>query len=162
MKDKAEIQKLLEKFYDGLTTEAEEALLKDYFLSDNVAETLSEERAIFLAMCESEVVVPADLASKLDRQINQWNTIERTTRKTITRNGMRWIVGIAASILVLVAVGVFIDKHEQKQLSSTEEIDTYDNPEDAYATTRKALTKFSKSLNKGLQVVENATNKQVD
>ena len=75
---------------------------------------------------------------------------------------MRWIVGIAASILVLVAVGVFIDKHEQKQLSSTEEIDTYDNPEDAYATTRKALTKFSKSLNKGLQAVENATNKQVD
>jgi hypothetical protein len=37
--------------------------------------------------------------------------------------------------------------------------DTYDNPEDAYAETQRALMKFSKSLNKGLAKVDEATNK---
>ena len=75
---------------------------------------------------------------------------------------MRWVVGIAASILILLVVGVFVDKHEGKQLSDIEKTDTYDNPEDAYATANKALTKFSVSLNKGLESINNITKQSTD
>ena len=106
--------------------------------------------------------MPFDLESKIERQINQWNTVESTARKTARRAGLRWVVGIAASILILLAVGIFVDKHESKQLSDIDKIDTYDNPEDAYATANKALTKFSVSLNKGLEAINNVTKQSTD
>ena len=60
--------------------------------------------------------------------------------------------------MLLIGVGIFIDKNGDSQLSDTEKLDTYDNPEDAYATANKALTKFSVSINKGLKTINNATN----
>ncbi len=143
-----ETKKLLERFYNGLTDETEEKRLAEYF---------------FLALQQNAAIeVPFDLESKIERQINQWNTVESTARKTARRAGLRWVVGIAASILILLAVGIFVDKHESKQLSDIDKIDTYDNPEDAYATANKALTKFSVSLNKGLEAINNVTKQSTD
>ena len=163
-----ETKKLLERFYNGLTDETEEKLLAEYFCSNEVDEELREEAEMFLALQQNAAIeVPFDLESKIERQINQWNTVESTARKTARRAGLRWaglrwVVGIAASILVLLAVGVFVDKHEGKQLSDIEKTDTYDNPEDAYATANKALTKFSVSLNKGLESINNITKQSTD
>ena len=152
-----ETKKLLERFYNGLTDETEEKRLAEYFCSNEVDEELREEAEMFLALQQNAAIeVP------LERQINQWNTVESTARKTARRAGLRWVVGIAASILILLAVGIFVDKHESKQLSDIDKIDTYDNPEDAYATANKALTKFSVSLNKGLEAINNVTKQSTD
>ena len=71
--------------------------------------------------------------------------------------------GIAASLILLFSVGIFIYHQEKEaQLTNIEPTDTYDNPEDAYAEANRALLKFSKSLNKGLEKVEDVTNKQID
>lgn len=158
-----ETKKLLERFYNGLTDETEEKRLAEYFCSNEVDEELREEAEMFLALQQNAAIeVPFDLESKIERQINQWNTVESTARKTARRAGLRWVVGIAASILILLAVGIFVDKHESKQLSDIDKIDTYDNPEDAYATANKALTKFSVSLNKGLEAINNVTKQSTD
>ena len=163
MIDKKETKKLLERFYNGLTDETEEKRLAEYFCSNEVDEELREEAEMFLALQQNAAIeVPFDLESKIERQINQWNTVESTARKTARRAGLRWVVGIAASILILLAVGIFVDKHESKQLSDIDKIDTYDNPEDAYATANKALTKFSVSLNKGLEAINNVTKQSTD
>ena len=154
-----ETKKLLERFYNGLTDETEEKRLAEYFCSNEVDEELRKEAEMFLALQQNAAIeVPFDLESKIERQINQWNTVESTAR----RAGLRWVVGIAASILILLAVGIFVDKHESKQLSDIDKIDTYDNPEDAYATANKALTKFSVSLNKGLEAINNVTKQSTD
>ena len=36
--------------------------------------------------------------------------VELTARKEILKSGLRWVVGIAASILLLLGVGIFIDE----------------------------------------------------
>ena len=143
-----ETKKLLERFYNGLTDETEEKRLAEYFCSNEVDEELREEAEMFLALQQNAAI--------------EWNTVESTARKTARRAGLRWVVGIAASILILLAVGIFVDKHESKQLSDIDKIDTYDNPEDAYATANKALTKFSVSLNKGLEAINNVTKQSTD
>lgn len=86
-----------------------------------------------------------------------------TARRRVTRIGLRWVMGVAASLLLLFTAGIMIYHHESEaQTSQMETIDTYENPEDAYAETNCALTKFSRSLNKGLEKVENITNHQID
>ena len=158
-----ETKKLLERFYNGLTDATEEKRLAEYFCSKEVDAELREEAEMFLALQQNAAIeVPFDLESKIERQINQWNTVESTSRKKARRAGVRWVVRIAASILILLAVGIFVDKHESKQLSDIDKIDTYDNPEDAYATANKALTKFSVSLNKGLEAINNVTKQSTD
>ncbi|WP_315318945.1 hypothetical protein [Prevotella aurantiaca] len=158
-----ETEKLLEQFYNGITDETEEKRLTEYFCSNEVDKQLRKEGEIFLALQQNKSIeVPFDLESKIERQINQWNTIESTARKTARKANLRWIIGICASILLLIGVGIFIDKNGNSQLSDTEKLDTYDNPEDAYATANKALTKFSVSINKGLKTINNATNLSIN
>lgn len=158
-----ETEKLLERFYNGITDETEEKRLTEYFCSNEVDKQLRKEGEIFLALQQNKSIeVPFDLESKIERQINQWNTIESTARKTARKANLRWIIGICASILLLIGVGIFIDKNGNSQLSDTEKLDTYDNPEDAYATANKALTKFSVSINKGLKTINNATNLSIN
>ena len=151
--DRKETEKLLERFYNGITDETEEKRLTEYFCSNEVDKQLREEGEIFLALQQNKSIeIP------FERQINQWNTIESTARKTARKANLRWTIGICASILLLIGVGIFIDKNGNSQLSDTEKLDTFDNPEDAYATANKALTKFSVSINKGLKTINNATN----
>lgn len=158
-----ETEKLLERFYNGITDETEEKRLTEYFCSNEVDKQLRKEGEIFLALQQNKSIeVPFDLESKIERQINQWNTIESTARKIARKANLRWIIGICASILLLIGVGIFIDKNGNSQLSDTEKLDTYDNPEDAYATANKALTKFSVSINKGLKTINNATNLSIN
>lgn len=158
-----ETEKLLERFYNGITDETDEKRLTEYFCSNEVDKQLRKEGEIFLALQQNKSIeVPFDLESKIERQINQWNTIESTARKTARKANLRWIIGICASILLLIGVGIFIDKNGNSQLSDTEKLDTYDNPEDAYATANKALTKFSVSINKGLKTINNATNLSIN
>lgn len=158
-----ETEKLLERFYNGITDETDEKRLTEYFCSNEVDKQLRKEGEIFLALQQNKSIeVPFDLESKIERQINQWNTIESTARKIARKANLRWIIGICASILLLIGVGIFIDKNGNSQLSDTEKLDTYDNPEDAYATANKALTKFSVSINKGLKTINNATNLSIN
>ena len=102
MIDKKETKKLLERFYTGLTDETEEKHLAEYFCSNEVDEELREEDKIFLALQQNIAIeVPFDLEHKIERQINQWNMVEHTALKEIRKSGLRCVVGIADSILLL-------------------------------------------------------------
>lgn len=155
------IRMLLEKFYDGLTTETEEKTLHDYFRQGNdVAEELKEEQLFFRAMQPEDCPVPVALGERLARQINQWNTVEKTARRSSQRASLRWITAAAASLLLVVSVSVFVYHGQGKAQQPPQ--DTYTNQEDAYAQTSKALLKFSKSLNKGIEKAQEITPKQID
>jgi len=159
MRKTEDIKELLERFYEGNTSEAEEDLLKEYFSGNDIAEELKPEQVFFKALQTDEAAVPNQLEERLERQIYQWNMVEKTARRSATHVSLRWIVGIAASLLILFSIGIFINRQDKEMnLSSIEEADTYDNPEDASAEAARALTKFSKSLNKGLGTLEKITN----
>ena len=155
-----DIKRLLDRYYDGTTTEEEENTLRTYFNGSDIDASLREESVIFTALQSSECPVPTGMEGHLSRQISQWNNIEVATQRTIRHINLRWVVGIAASLLLLFATGAIVYQNENN--SPQTEQDTYTNAKDAYAETSKALMKFSKSLNKGIEAAENVTNKTRD
>ena len=155
-----DIKRLLDRYYDGMTTEEEENTLRTYFNSKDIDANLKEESIFFTALQSSDCPTPAGMEERLSRQISLWNTVEATTRRTIRHINLRWVVGIAASLLLLFAAGAIAYQNESK--SPQTEQDTYTNTKDAYAETSRALMKFSKSLNRGIDAAENITNKTRD
>jgi hypothetical protein len=155
-----DIKRLLDRYYDGTTTEEEEEALRTYFNGSDIDASLREESVFFTALQSSECPIPTGMEGRLSRQISQWNNIEVATQRTIRHINLRWVVGIAASLLLLFATGTIVYQHENE--SPQAEQDTYTNAKDAYAETSKALMKFSKSLNKGIEATENVTNKTRD
>ena len=155
-----DIKRLLDRYYDGTTTEEEEEALRTYFNGSDIDASLREESVIFTALQSSECPVPTGMEGHLSRQISQWNNIEVATQRTSRHINLRWVVGIAASLLLLFATGAIVYQNENN--SPQTEQDTYTNAKDAYAETSKALMKFSKSLNKGIEAAENVTNKTRD
>lgn len=155
-----DIKRLLDRYYDGTTTEEEEEVLRTYFNGSDIDASLREESVIFTALQSSECPVPTGMEERLSRQISQWNSLEVATQRTIRHINLRWVVGIAASMLLLLATGAIV--YQNENASPQIEQDTYTNTKDAYAETSKALMKFSKSLNKGIEATENITNKTRD
>lgn len=96
-----EIKRLLDRYYDGMTTEEEENTLRTYFNSKDIDANLKEECIFFTALQSSECPTPAGIEERLSRQISQWNTLEVTNRRAIRHVNLRWVVGIAASLLLL-------------------------------------------------------------
>lgn len=75
-----EIKRLLDRYYDGMTTEEEEKALHTYFNGSDIDASLTEERIFFTALQSSECPTPAGMEERLSRQISQWNTLEVTNR----------------------------------------------------------------------------------
>ena len=127
------IEQLLEKYFEGETSVAEEQVLKEYFNSENIASHVEIHQPIFsyfsAAKTEKMNVVPV-LPSK-------------------KRFKTTWI-GIAASLLFAVALLTFWDKPSEKQ----EELGSFEYPEIAFRETQKALAMLSENINVGIQSLE--------
>ena len=154
--DTDNIRQLLDRYYDGQTSEREEQELKDYFLQDDVPPQWATDQRLFRQLYGADMPTIDGLEQRLSRQIDGWNRVEKTAGRHARTVGLRWITGIAASLLLLFAIGLLADR-QQKQAQYAAQQDTFDDPRDAYAETQKALMMFSKSINKGLNKVENVT-----
>ena len=78
------------------------------------------------------------------------------------RYGQWWhsVVGVAASLAILMTVGLYV--HNQHQTQAILDEDTYTDPQEAYNQTEQVLTKLSLQLNKGddgMQALEFMTQK---
>ena len=153
------IKTLLDRFYDGQTTEAEEQELKDFFGSGHVPAEMAEEQAFFQQLHTRMLPIPDGMEQRLNRQIDGWNTIEKKSARKARIISMRWTIGVAASIMLIFSIALFVNSRTDMNNFAKQQ-DTYDNPKDAYAETQRALMKFSKSINKGLAKVDEVTNKK--
>lgn len=117
MKSVDEIRLLLEKFYDGATSCEEEQLLKDFFAQEvDLPEDLEADRSVFatLSEVEDEAVPAIEIPEDLESEINA--IIDREVKKS--RPKIQWadwkrFAGIAASVCLIVTVGVFLMKNNQ-------------------------------------------------
>ena len=149
-----EIKALIGKYYEGTTTESEEHQLKAFFASEEVPAELLDEKAFFDAFLMPEPAIPVHLEKRIEHQIDGWNTVEKTVNRRARTVSMRWISGIAASIVLVVSVAIFVNTRADRREYAIQE-DTYDNPKDAYAETQRALKLFSSKMNKGLAQISN-------
>ena len=135
-----EIEELLVRYYDGETNEAEEKELKEFFAQADIPAHLLAE-------------TPEGLESKLSGLIDEWDTHERRSTKIKKHTRiihLQWVGSIAASLLILFSVGMYL----YKPYTPPTPQDTCSSPTEAYAEAQKALFMFSSALNKGVQQME--------
>ena len=142
------INELLERYYEALTTEAEEEELRRFFAKGDVPAHLMGERELFLQLqaASDEIVVPQGLEGRLSDAIDGWAAQEEEESR---RHGhtyrLRWMSGIAASIVVILAFGWHLYEPARR--------DTFATPEEAYAEAHEALMQFALALDKGTQQI---------
>lgn len=129
------IEILLEKYFQGETSIAEEKELRSYFSSPYVAPHLEQYKAMFGYFTQAK---KQELAQE----------IPQITKK---RNVM-WL-SVAASVVVLLGVATFFMINTNEPVNHQNELGTYDSPELAFKETQKALALLSSNVNVGIESV---------
>lgn len=134
--DKLEI--LLEKYFEGETSIAEENQLKDYFSSSNVAQHLQQYKPLFGYFFASK--------QQEFKQELPLNSNNRAKKRTTT-----WL-SIAASVVVLLGAGTFT--FFNYDTTQKEDLGTFEDPEVAFRETQKALSLLSQNVNVGVESIQ--------
>jgi hypothetical protein len=124
-----QIKILLEKYFDGDTSIAEENQLKDYFSSADIAPEFEPYKPMFAYFDHAK-------AEK---------SVKSLPLQTAKRSRMAWL-SVAASAAVIIGVGLTYFNQQQP-----EDLGTFDNPEVAFRETQKALALLSGNVNKGIE-----------
>ncbi len=133
------IEDILEKYFQGETTIAEENQLKEYFSSPNVAQHLEQYKPMFGYFSQA-------------KEHKSTYEIPLETKK---RN-VAWL-SIAASAVLLLGIGTYFfvsEKNDTAVVASQTELGTYDDPEEALKATQKALALLSNNVNVGIESVQ--------
>lgn len=145
-----EIEKLLEKYFEGDTSLSEEQQLRHFFASGNVPERWKNLEGYFrfIAREQDQQLLDSGFDDKVMSAIRE-NKLAAIV--DLRRPWIYWISGVAAGILILIAVFVKFDPF------SGSIGDTYKDPQTAYVETRKILLYVSAKFNKGTSRLEPVT-----
>jgi len=151
MEDLNRIEALLEKYYRGETSNAEEGMLRDFFSAGNVPDHLAADAELFgFFRIQQESDMPGNLQDKLEDMLDK-----KTERSIPAFNKWRyyWISGAAAVLLLLLAL--FMDSQIKKRPSLQATGDTYEDPYLAYAEAKRVLYFVSDKMNTGRKPLQN-------
>jgi hypothetical protein len=141
-----ELKRLIEKYYNGDSTEQEERTLRNYFGKNNIPEGYEAEKVIFSYYTSSgEINEPS--ANFEERIMAAIDASERESGSLNMRKYLLPFLSAAAGLLIM-AGSYFYFTHRAEQK------DTFTDPELAYAETMKILRDVSIQLNHGTQVLE--------
>ena len=151
MEDLKRIEEILEKYYRGETSTAEEGVLREFFAGEGVPEHLSAEAELFgYFLSQQRGALPGELQSRLESMIDEKS--ERSI-SVFTKWRYYWISGAAAVILILLAL--FLDSQIRKRPSLQATKDTYEDPYLAYAEAKRVLYFVSEKMNTGTEPLQN-------
>ena len=125
------IEQLIEKYFEGTTTIAEEKQLKFYFSSDAIAPNLVKYKTLF-----------GYFETEKSNEFKQKIALEPRKPQV-----SKWI-GIAAALVLFFGLATFFFYPTE---SKSADLGTYDNPEEALKATHKALLMVSEQVNIGME-----------
>lgn len=141
-----ELNRLIEKYYNGESTEEEESALRNYFRGNDIPEGYEAEKEIFSYYADSgEIPEPSH-----DFEAQILAAIDASERKRGTQKLKRYLLPLlsaAAGLMILAGSYFFF-------IYKAGDHDTFADPEIAYTETIKILRDVSFKLNKGVQVLE--------
>jgi hypothetical protein len=126
------IEIILEKYFEGETSIAEENELKAYFSSQDVAQHLEHYRAMF-----------GYFSSAKEQKFEQQIPLKSKRQK------VAWL-SVAASIVILLGMFTFYNLN----INQNEDLGTYNDPQKAFEETQKALNLLSKNVNVGVESMQ--------
>ncbi len=144
------IKELLNRYFDGLTSLAEEQQLRRYFASEQVDEELRPYQQLFAPLDELSQLqqLPQELELELSRMIDE--TVNETVDKLPkARVHKRWSWSLAAAA-VIAAVLLLTNKPSNEYNWA----DTYDDPQIAYAEANKTLQLVAEKYQLGLNQLQ--------
>jgi hypothetical protein len=141
-----ELNRLLEKYYKGESTEAEEEKLRRFFSGENIPEGYDTEKAIFCYYDEANAI-PEPSYDFEARILDGIDRYEEGRRKFSIRRHLIPSLSAAAGILLLAGSYFFF-------IHRSEPRDTFTDPQIAYAETMKILMNVSSQLNRGAMALE--------
>jgi hypothetical protein len=138
-----ELKKLIQKYYNGESTEEEENALRVFFRKHDIPRGYEAEKLIFGYYDDSESI-PAP-SNDFEAQILA--AIDASANKGDWRKFILPFMSAAAGILILFGAYFFFT-------AKTEMKDTYTDPKLAYLETMKILHQVSTQLNEGAMTLE--------
>ncbi len=157
LKDYSEFKKielLLDKYWEGKTSVAEENHLKNYFKRPDVAEHLKYIQPYFYALDEEKsVVLPPSFDKKLLSSIKTKETrvLSKEKRMVLTQ-----VFKLAAAFaLILIVIFVFQTQFNASKQAKVQDVKlgTFNDPVEAYDQVKKSLLLISNKMNKGKSYV---------
>jgi hypothetical protein len=150
MEDLKKIEELLEKYYNGDTSLEEERKLQWYFQTHDVPLHLRSDAELFRSNYRRSTEEDApELTEKLAKLLDKQ---DKKSRFLIPARSLRWISGVAASIIILLSLWIGFGRDSFHK--HTKFADTYNDPKIAYQETMKALLLVSEKLNAGTQELQ--------
>jgi len=132
--DLKQVEKILEKYWEGNSSMEEERMIRDFFAFGDVPEQLEMYRDLFLT---PEHSIRAKLGRDFDEEI-----IKKISEKP-SQN--RWnILKIAAVGLVLIIASISVFQMDTTQATIAE--DTTETPEEALAETKRAFLMIAEAM----------------
>ena len=129
------IEILIEKYFEGETSIAEEKELKAYFSSSDVAQHLEQYKPVFGYFSQAkQEQFTASIPLKSGRK----------------QKRLAWL-SVAASVVVMLGIGFFA--YQNTSEPNQENLGVIDDPEIAFRETQKALALISKHVNTGIESV---------
>ena len=141
---KEELNRLLERYYEGKSSEEEEQSLRLFFSGDDIPPGYDVEKALFSYFLESSEI-PEPSAEFEKRIIESFDNNDKITLRF--RKHIFTFAGIAAGITILIGSWFYFTKVKTYR-------DTFTDPELAYAATIKILYSVSSDLNKSAMIFE--------
>jgi hypothetical protein len=141
-----ELKRLIERYYNGESTEEEEKSLRDFFRRNDVPIGYEAEKSIFGYYDESENIPEPSI----DFEARILAGIDAAEKQRGTQNSKRYLIPLisaAAGFLLLAGSYFFI-------INRTKQGDTFSDPAIAYAETVKILRDVSSRMNHGAQALE--------
>lgn len=129
------IEILIEKYFEGETSIAEEKELKAYFSSSDVAQHLEQYKPVFGYFSQAK---------------QEQFTVSIPLKSGKKQKRLAWL-SVAASVVVMLGIGFFA--YQNASDPNQENLGVIDDPEIAFRETQKALALISKHVNTGIKSV---------
>ena len=129
------IERLIDKYFEGETSIAEEKELKAYFSSSDVAQHLEQYKPVFGYFSQA-------------KQEQFTATISLKSKRKQKR--LAWL-SVAAAVVVMVCIGFFA--YQNSSEPTQENLGVINDPEIAFRETQKALALISRHVNTGIESV---------
>lgn len=137
------VETVLEKYFEGETSIAEEKELQDYFVTQQVAPHLEKYIALFNHFAVAK-------EQQFEQEIPLFEVQQEESRNK--KRNLGWM-SIAASVVVLMGIGTYVFYYSEP-INNSNDLGTYDDPEVAFKETQKALSLLSKNVNVGIESVK--------
>ena len=134
-----ETKELIEKFYDGCTTAAEENELRSRLCNEPLPADIEREKELLLAMLPAPEAAPEYLAERLSQLIDAASEREEKSKRKRVRL-YTWSSSVAAAAVLLLCL--FAPTSQQPR-------DTFSTPEEAAVHINEAFAHLASVIGRG-------------